>query len=236
MAFQYKISSGQRIDKLGKSIYVKDITGTIGEVTYVQDVNNPTVYNSVTNSTGYGAPNPTRASLALFLLPMLKKVSGDVLVPVVSNNPLTVTEFEVKPTSDGWYEFNLISVPAVASPVVGNYVDGNSVYNTTTSKLLTKVAGVLVEVQPITLLNTTYKQVITEKLFLPNNSFKKLEIMEERLAMIVDNNPDLRGVLAKQRQYDELRIVLEGSIYEFCRGNKYVAQKNIEHLNELYNV
>jgi hypothetical protein len=224
-----KLSTLKLVNPEGNRIILKDSTGTYGETTYTLEDD---TYVSSLNSTGYGDVNPVRETIANFPIGFIKKMNGDERVEFESYSSLASMEYNAIVDEDGWYSFNLISVPLVE--------DFNTLeidecgYDIETGSILKRTeTGGLSSVEPWDLLHTVYSSATVEQLFLANISVKKSEINDYLIGLykgdISINKP---AITKAQHQFNVIRTILTGSIYEYCRGNKYNAQSNIEYLNK----
>lgn len=234
MAFIQKISSGNTIDIDGTTIYVADLTGNISETVYTPIPDDPGNFTGVVNVTGYGAPNITRSSVALFLVAYIKKTTGNLFLNVKSSNPLTVTKFEVTRAEDGFYNFHLISIPAVASPVLADYTEGKLVYNTTDGKIYEKKSGVFVNI-PVTDLNKyitgVYSVAAGEKPVLIESCITLNKNVDQKNDLLFVGGQDTVGIKRYQENINLLIGLIRGSSNEFSRGNKMIFQRNVEFIN-----
>lgn len=219
MALQLKLENTNTINADGNRVYLKDSTGT---------------YDAVTNPTGYGGVNPTRGTLAILVLAAAKTSKGDLLVSLEPYNKLSSDTFNVIVPYDGWYEFSILSLPIYNALLP--FTDGTVVYDPLTDTVNTVknvlALKVLTPVALKTLLNSSYVKNTTDTLFVAYNSKIKSAI-NGQISDLITNNVSLidKRLIRYKGNYNAVRAVLQGAIYEFCRGNKYVAQKDIEFLN-----
>lgn len=233
MAFIQKISSGNTIDIDAKVVYVTDLTGNIGDTTHKENPDDPDTYTAIVNTTGYGAPNPLRSDLALFLVAYIKKTTGNVFLSVKANNPTTVDKFEVSTTEDGWYNFDLISVPAVLTPVFEDYVVGKLIYDKSIGKLVERTEEAFVPVADLTkYIDGVYSVTSSDKLVVSNHSRIKQQTNLKKADLYLLGGADTRGIRNYQELYDQLHGLIEAAIYNYCRGDKMVAQAIVEFMNK----
>lgn len=237
MALQLKLTNTNTVNAEGTRVYLKDDTG---------------VY-SLTNLGGYGAPNVARNTLALLLLATSKGSKGDVLVSTEPYNPLTTGIFNVIVAKDGWYVFQLVSLPLYDVSLLPTYTNGDILYDPISGNInkIVQVTTVVTAapatppVAPVTLIANTaviittkdlvgsaYIQATTDTLFIANNSKTKLRI-NTVISNLISNKADFtdKRLIRQKDNYNAVRSILQGAIYEFCRGNKYVAQIDVEFLN-----
>ena len=215
MALQLKLKNTNNINEEGNRVYLEDSTGTY----------------SLTNLGGYGLPNITRESIALFVLSIYKSSKGDVIGSLEPYNPATATKFNVITPKDGWYVFQLISVEYYNSTSL--QIVGEVRYDYDLNKLVVyTLEGTIKEVELSTLKDSKYVGVTTDTLFIANSSKTKLKV-NAQISDALFNGADFndKKLIRYKDNYNAVRSILQGAIYEFCRGNKYVAQKNIEFLN-----
>lgn len=69
-------------------------------------------YNATTNPGGYGAPNALFTDYAHYAIIRKKNVNGvaDVVMSLLTYDPLTATEFKATRTLDGWYEAKKLNI------------------------------------------------------------------------------------------------------------------------------
>lgn len=234
MAFVQKISEGNTVNEGAEIIYVADLTGNIGETSYKKDPNTSDTYIGTVNVTGYGAPNATRSSIALFLVAYIKKTTGDVFIPVNSNNPLTVNKFEVVRKEDGWYNFNLISMPAVNTPLITDYTEGNLVYNTSDNKIYEKKSGVFVNILIADLhkyIGGVYSVASSEKAVIIANTITLNKNIDQKNDLIFAGRVDVNGIRRYQEVIDLYDGFIRGACNEYRRANKMIFQRNVEYMN-----
>lgn len=214
-------------------MYIKDITGNVGDDTYELDEITNT-YTLTTNDTGYGDPNAERESMALFLAVKYNAVAGSSSVVVAEADPIEVEQFEVTLGSDGWYTAQLIKLDPVASPVIDDYDEGDVVYDTDESIIVQKTDDEWVEITAASLYDSDYVTATTEMFPTPATRKKLQELMatirDLRFANI--NSSKDKELIRTVQLYTQNRIILAGAIYEFCKNipNYYVAQRDIEFL------
>lgn len=229
MALINRINEGCQYDETGHIIYVKDITGNLGDVDYVPNLDNPGTFKPVTNTTGYGGVNPLRSTFALFLVAQLKKSTGDIIVEVGQLvNPLADDEFEVYPKEDGWYRFSLVRLDKIAaSPLADNYQEDDVIYDSTLKKIVKLTEGEFLPVEPSTLIGTNYIKASNDHPFIGNLSMALNSIEEKKNEAIMNHSGEYE-VDGYQSKYDEIAGILRASCYAFQAGEKAVFQKNIE--------
>lgn len=109
------------INKPCTEIYLKDKTGNIGDITYEKDGNG--VMQQITNTTGYGAENETRASLRLLVFAIRKNNTKDVLVLPMAYSTADAATFTLPYEEDAHYVYRMLAVKPFSD--AGAYVDGN---------------------------------------------------------------------------------------------------------------
>ena len=244
MALQLKLKNTNTVNEAGTRVYLTDDTG---------------VY-SLTNLGGYGAPNALRSTLALLLLPTSKGTKGDVLVSTEPYNPLTTGIFNVMVGNDGWYVFQLVALPLYDVSLLPTYNVNDVLYDASSGNIFKIIqTTAVVTASPVTtpsptpapvvapvsltfnntlvinlqdLVDSTYVQATIDTLFIANNSKTKLRI-NTVISDLISNKADFtdKRLIRQKDNYNAVRSILQGAIYEFCRGNKFVAQKDIEFLN-----
>ena len=200
----YKISSGIKSNTSGKTIYVKDITGNVGDITYTLNPDSGE-YTPVTNTTGYTDAEP-RLDFKLYLFATITKINGGkVTVDIEDYNPLTVIEWTINPTEDGVIKFTLCSVPS--DIIVGDTLDELEEYIVATS----------------------------DTLYLSNNKDQLIEYNSKKNDLLFSNT-DIKSITKFQKLYEDLFGLIQGTIYEYSRGNKELAQRNVEFMNNSINL
>lgn len=222
MAIQYKLKNTNTINPEGNRVYLIDNTGT---------------YDSVTNPTGYGSPNTEREDVALVVLAVNKTSKGDILIDIVPYSPSTATHFDIIISKDGWYQFSMAVLMILDETDLGSYDVGQILYDASLDRIVkigTDMNGdnIPLEIERKELLNSTYVQATTDTFFVAYNSKIKNKINTQVSDLLTTNvSFEDRELQKLQANYNALRAILQGAIYEYCRGNKYVAQKDIEFLN-----
>lgn len=117
MALELKLKRGGVADDLSY-VYIDDNTGN---------------YEVTDNPGGFGAPNPLRNTIALYLYGYKYRPSSDdeLLVFSQTADPLTVSNWKINLTEDGYYYFRVLGIPIwdIATPYnVGDIVYDSSRY------------------------------------------------------------------------------------------------------------
>lgn len=225
-----KLSTVKVINPESDRIILRDATGNYGDLIYTESEVTEGEYDVTSNDTGYGTINPTRDTVANFVVGKLRKIAGDVNVVLEGYSPIvTPLEYLAIAPEDGWYKFNFITVPIVAS--LTEILEGDSGY--LDGLLVTKINSMGVAVEPDTLLDTKYSSPSVDVLFIARISLKLQEINTYlnvlRKGDQIANKP---AITRAQSQFDAIRGYVTGGVYEFSRANKYPAQENIEYLNK----
>lgn len=119
------------------------------------------VYCFLVDHTVYGGANPARNTLALATTAY--KISEDLteaLIVVAAYDPLTVTQFQITNTIDGWVKFYVVLVTkytTTVTPVSNKY---DVVYDTVTLKYYTYINNTPTASTLVT--NPIYWQIITD--------------------------------------------------------------------------
>lgn len=225
-----KLSTVKIINPESDRIILKDATGNHGDLIYTESETTEGEYDVASNDTGYGGPNATRDTVANFIVGKLKKVGADQSVTIEGYSPIvTPSGYLAIAPEDGWYRFNFITVPIVAS--LAEIVEGDSGY--LDGLLVTKINSMGVSVEADTLLDTKYASPSVDVLFIGRISLKLQEINTYlnglRKGDLIANRS---AITAGQFQFDNVRGLVTGAVYEFSRANKYNAQETIEYLNK----
>jgi len=211
-----------------------NITNTAGDIIYIEDV---TGEYSEDNPTGYGGPNQLREEKALFLVAYYKGSKGD-LRATIRNYDVTVDyRFQLKLTSDGWYRINLLAFDLYDESLLETYTVGDIFYQASTGFLLRidldpDLGFITTKVELNDLLGKDL-EVESLDVFIIYNSCKVMIRLNSMVSDLLTNNVDFsdKRLIRLKDNYDLVRAITEGASYEFCRGNKATAQKNIEFLN-----
>lgn len=221
MAIQYKLKNNNTTNELGNILYIEDITGE-----YSED-----------NTGGYGDINGDRSNLALFLVGSYMSSKNKLPVTIKSNNPTIVDKFEVIIPYDGWYKFSLLSIDVYNEDLLPTYSPGRVYYKVEENKVYVTSSdgdgGILfTEAKVQDLIGSSYEVAITESFIVYNNSKIKIRL-NSLVSDLLTNNVDYldKRLIRLKDNYNALRAILQGAVYEFCRGNKSTAQKSIEFLN-----
>lgn len=238
-ALVLKLKNTNTVNVEGNRIYLMDDTGE---------------YDSATNPTGYGgvyqgnAIHPSRNELALLILGINKTTAGDVVTGFEAYDTLSASFFNAIANVDGWYEFHIIGLPLYEASSVGTYVTGSYYYDYINSKAgyiaertitstgetgtIEIIEKYIIYIDLAALKNSDYDYGSIDTLFVAH-SFKTKSLVNTQITELLFSGllPNDRKLIRYQENYNAVRVILQGAIYEFARGNKYVAQKNIEFLN-----
>lgn len=221
---------GDLVLKLGELVdgsYVHSINIANTEI-YIDDSTGD--YDALTNTGGYGAPNPDRVDLALVVLIEYKASTGDELLTANSNDPLSVVQFTLPtPSPDGWVRVDGWFI----EKIVGGEIDGDVRYDTGDGKVKKMVSAVWVEV-------TDYNDLLLEAALvtdtlninvLVESSKKKHDVNNERFDKILTGDfNEKRDTL--DRQYIEIDGRLEQGSNQFAAGNYSEFQRITEALTK----
>ena len=229
MAIQYKLKNTNTINTAGNRVYLVDDTGEYSTT-------NPTGYGNE-ESEDAGVNNPSRDSVAIVVIGVNKTTKGDVITSFEGYNSLSATAFNAIIPRDGWYQFSMLSFPIYDELSLGSYDVGMVLYNPLIGKVI-KIGtdedgnniGLLITDKE--LLETSYIVAVVDTFFVAYNSKVKNRINTIINDLLTTNIDRLDKTLIRHKDnYNLVRAILQGSIYEYCRNNKFVAQKDIEFLN-----
>lgn len=202
-----------------KSIVIKDETG---------------VYDVTTNPTGYGAPNPTRVSLALKLFVKIDKTVGEEYNTVPAYNEFTADEWTIEITEDGIYKYYLIGT--AGWDIVTTFALNDVIYYQVTDKFYKSIqAGNLNNVPTDTdwweeteiledFLDASNIPSTNVGLFVDNINNYSLDCLAKRsIESICDC-----GSKKTKESYEELRNLVEGVTYLHGYGDYTKAQEAVE--------
>lgn len=192
LKFDYSITSDRT------KLIITDTTG-------IYDVN---------NIGGWGAPNPTRASLGLYAYvtyqPFDKpRETVTNITPVFDINGTytnsRVSIFEFNFTKDGWYRILLVALTQAE-------------FNAVTA--------------PETLINhITYPNTFVQDLLLPNIIVQRNCLLEQYLTCLQTPNCKCDVI---QDDVTKLNILIQGADYRFSSLKEFEAQKMVEQLTKQY--
>jgi hypothetical protein len=225
---EIKLNTDKLINEDGSRILLNDMTGNYGDISYQK--NDDDTYTQVSNTTGYGDPNETRESLALFLVGYKLGKEKDTYVEVDSYSPLTVSQFKAQSNLDGVYKFYLISVPHILSPQVESYVEGDVVYDTLTSSIFKVSQGVFEVVKPESLINTVYSTTSYMFPHLVKSGKLYTELVNKRVDLMIRCCAE-KDITACTKAIDDIRTGIYSMNYEFCKGNYINASIISDYLN-----
>lgn len=232
------VSYGTPIFKL---VNTNTLTPASNIITLRDDTGN---FITATNPGGYGYPNTPRNLVALFIVAQYKTTKGDVSQAVSPYDPLSASTFNITISNDGWYKFSMLHIPIYDPLEILNYSPGQVLYDTSAASLVMIVDTLVPGSNPPEFNRSTADATVAdadetvltvafvEYFHIANNSKTKLRINTAISDLLLNDVTftDKRLIRLKDN-YNALRAILQGSIYEYSRGNKYVAQKNIEFLN-----
>lgn len=232
MALELSLSVSSEAND-GTSITIADVTGD---------------YNASTNEGGYGTPNPTRASLRLYMLPLKKAEDGTPTILDVDNTDAdTITSWEIEIENDGWHSFGVLACSAYSASA--DYSISNIVFSDVTNQIyITKKSNGIgsTVVNPATdSLNETWGTIesgdidVNEVLAFPSNygiedSFILNQIITGRsnkyYAVQVANNFDTKSKTTKRRiEYLQLFLnaaLINETIERYAEGERAILTFN----------
>lgn len=222
MALQLKLKNTETINTEGTRIYLVDDTGIF----------------TATNLGGYGTPNTNRSDVALLVLGLLKHSKGNQVVSFEGYDPKTTNKFNAIIGQDGWYVFSLLQLPFLTDRALQSNTIGEILYDADFGKIVRVIAGIeigvlaLQEVNMLELNDSVFVKSVVEVFFIANNSKIKLKINTQVSDLIYEEKDFTDKKLIRFKDnYNAVRALLQGAIYEYCRGNKFIAQRDIEFLN-----
>lgn len=227
MALVIKLINTNVVNTAGNTITIQDTTGLVG---------------STIDGTGYGAPNPNRGDLVLFMKGYNKTTKGDVAVTFATYTPTSALTYTANVGKDGWYRFNLLSIPLLNILLLNDYEAGQVVYDASIAKLVVVVDTLipntvfynrtleLIDLSKV--VDSLYTVATIDSFFIANNSKTKLRVNTAITALLIrEVSFSDKHLIRLKDNYNAIRAVLQGAIYEYSRGNKFVAQASIEFLN-----
>ena len=223
MAIYYKISNTNITNEAGNKLQIKDDTGTY----------------SLSNLGGYGGVNNNRSDIALFISGKYMSSNGKALyITFDPYDPLTVDTFNVNLLLDGWYSVSLYSFSIVTSAQDIATYNPNQVYYNSDTNTLVRVDVDAFNTKTLSTIALSDVVLTTEPdtsidIFPTYNSGFTKNKLNSLISDLLTNNVDFKDkrLIRLKDNYNLVRAILQGALYEFCRGNKSVAQKDIEFLN-----
>ena len=162
----------------------------------------------------------SRDRFAMFVLGVYRTSTGDEYLTYEYQNPIDDTDYYIKLQKDGWYTFYLVALPKTSANIIYYNIVNNKMYKQQQEITLKELIG------------TNYIVSVTECFHVANNSKVGLLLQEKVNNLRFDGKDSLdKEIVRYLGNYQVVTGITRGAIYEFCRGNKYVAQKNIEYLN-----
>jgi hypothetical protein len=226
-----KLNTSKKINEDGTRIILTDSTGNVGDVWYEVDENDPTVYISKTNTTGYGEPNPSREEFALFIHGLQLGAEKDTIVEFDKYSPLTVTDFQAKAPNDGIYKFYLIYIPIVSEIILENYEEGDVVYDITDNKIYVMDAQEFKVIEHTELLNTKYCSPSVEFIHLLHNGKLFTQLVSKRVDLRMASPSSNKDIGVCTSAIKDVKSGIYAATYEYCKGNKLMAISIINSLN-----
>jgi hypothetical protein len=221
----YKLSSGNRISIKDNVIYVKDLTGNIGDVDYVENPDNPDTFIAKTNTTGYSIDTRLRSDIALFLFAYIRTTAGDIEIPVKDNDPVLVDTFELEFAGDGWYVFQLVVIPLRKDE--GIYGEATIAYDPVLGLVtLTGSEWLPIKVESIAAMKVTE----SDKPVLLEGIREKMRLNNKINQLHFNGDTGSHELISLKDDYNNLRLLLRGAFGEFSQGNKYMFQKTAEYI------
>ena len=227
MATELKL--GTLVD--GKRVATIDSTGTIFDIP-----DDTGAYDAVSNTGGYGAPNPERTDYGLFMFAFYRSSDGtdDSEFTLANNDPNSVSTVRVTAVKDGHIEVTgILVLKVVASPNEGDYrYNGGSqlqkytnsawVDVTDSDELLTAPSSAnlikdVLNIPVVTFINRAYYDVLKELYegIIPGEKCANYEVLQDRKNELKDR---MTSALYNFNagNYNQFQLIMEGLI-------KYVA-------------
>ncbi len=205
MAIQYKLTNTNTTNKDSTRLYLK-------------------------NDSIFTLPDK-RSDRALIIVGVNKTSRGDKTAIIEDHNPITDDKYTADITVDGWYRFSIASLPIYENAT--SYLQGDVYYSTSDEQVvIINQDTSTYTTQPRTSLAGSLYVVNTVDVLLIPNSTKLLLRLNTLINDLITNNVDFidKRITRLKDNYNIVRLLIQGSLYEFAIGNKAVAQKNIEFL------
>jgi hypothetical protein len=195
------------------------------------------VYDNPDNLTGYGSPNEARANLYLKLILSLRKSTGRESIEIPSYNPNTVASWSVSITEPGWYEIFLFGCLAWNSGT--EYDEDYVVYHTSTESYYKSLQSsntnnLVTDTdwwEAITDIEDFQAAIDSEQSGVYSTTTNIAEICSLRKCeaqMLLKAQCDNCDECAL-KEYEKVRMKLEGIVYNESLGNFTEAQEIIEN-------
>lgn len=218
LELKYEITYNTDLDK----IIITDTTG-------VYDVN---------NTTGWGAPNPSRASVALVLyakynnydLPQTNlSLVNDVIRYSAGYTNDEESVFELDYVADGWYTYGMAAVPTANGAPVANDI----IFDTGLSRLqiykdaaFTDLVSADWEYLLVADIVTVKQEITFLKLICKRN-----ELLEELISCYQCTSCKCQD---KENELLRLNIFIQGADYRFHSQKEFEAQRMVEILTKQF--
>ena len=217
MSLELKLEQ-KGINALGTLLTLEDKTGN---------------YDAGTNPGGWGAPNPERSSMKLFLYGERKTTKEVTSLDLgFINMPIDIAdlEYEIPTEFDGYYEFTLIAVSDGAPTVEGEYgYDGTNIQ---------KFVGGSAENK--TIAEASKDVDLTTKDSLPVLVSSRAAITRNRLNLELtdaykseaNDRAHRQEIDYRREKHDNARALLAGAMYNWYLGSYMNSQEIIESFEQ----
>ncbi len=216
MALIPKFATSQA-NQEGTELYFNEGTGT---------------YDAADNVGGFGAPNPERNTIAIFLIVEII-ASDNVRTPisVANDTPLSVTQWTVDVVTgkDGWYQATQYQIPVKT----GSESAGDIVYDSVAQEIqrFDDPGYTTLEVSDLATASISLKATKDEPVDFMIG--KELNRLSNELELLVDNNqsrtPEADEI--RTRQLDNFMLGY-GANQDFCAGSTYEFADKIETITD----
>lgn len=207
---------------------------------YIEFLNATGAY-SVSNTGGFGTPNPARNTLAVLFYGNYKPSAGDVLATPAVYDPLTVSTFTfaITPETNGHLNGYLFAL-AIYDPM-GSYTDGDVVWDNTTNPVVPvvkkRISG---SFQTVTLESLIDDAEATQVEF---NSLITVEAEKFQNELSADRLPYLRDILNEdgcetteyktaRNNYDYVDSLLEAVFLDYSAQAYSEAVLKLEEISD----
>ena len=206
-------------------------------------------YHVTTNPNGYGAPNPDRADIAIFLVPRVydpvEGTNTDLISTTVQSGndiPVTATEWVLATAEDAYYPCDAAWVfiaDGVVSVDTGDYIyDSNlaNLYRSTAdantsepnNSLATWVLGSIDDAEFDTFLDNSGQKAATNFIILcrVEDGYQKFTA---QITKNILNNPNTTGCAClnrNQRKWERLHVLYNGAI-ALDQQNRYIEAGDV---------
>lgn len=198
-------------------------------------------YNVTTNPGGYGTPNEARANLYLKLIVSLRKSTGRETIDVPAYNENTASTWSITITEDGWYELYLFGCLVWSNAIT--YATSYITYDVATDKFYKSIqAGNLnhavtddewwEEATEVEAFQAAIDLGQDDIYAVTENTVEVCRSRKCEGKMLLKANCDSCNECSL-KDYEKVRMKLEGIVYQEAQGNFTEAQEIVENVQTI---